>query len=134
MAVGMTLAKGRLDLHIKPVRVRFDDNQWHRIIVHRKVQEVRKFIRLIFVNLAGKFKRRKKKERKKDIIILIIYCYLLTLAFHTVTFYKFQVWISIYLESNDLIRIIFVFFSKWHSLYNASLKIILILNYFLYSK
>lgn len=133
MAVGMTLAKGRLDLHIKPVRVRFDDNQWHRIIVHRKVQEVRKFIRLIFVNLAGKFKKRKKKERKKDIIILIIYCYLLTLAFHTVTFYKFQVWISIYLESNDLIQIIFVFSSKWHS-YNASLKIILILNYFLYSK
>lgn len=133
MAVGMTLAKGRLDLHIKPVRVRFDDNQWHRIIVHRKVQEVRKFIRLIFVNLAAKFKRWKKKERKKDIIILIIYCYFLTLAFHTVTFYKFQVWISIYLESNDLIRIIFVFSSKWHS-YNASLKIILILNYFLCSK
>ncbi|KOX77304.1 hypothetical protein WN51_10910 [Melipona quadrifasciata] len=39
VAVGMTLAKGRLDLHIKPVRVRFDDNQWHKIIVHRKVQE-----------------------------------------------------------------------------------------------
>ncbi|KAK9310049.1 hypothetical protein QLX08_000515 [Tetragonisca angustula] len=40
VAVGMTLAKGRLDLHIKPVRVRFDDNQWHKIIVHRKVQEI----------------------------------------------------------------------------------------------
>ncbi|XP_054001780.1 neurexin-1 isoform X3 [Hylaeus anthracinus] len=39
-AVGMTLAKGRLDLHIKPTRVRFDDNQWHKIIVHRKVQEI----------------------------------------------------------------------------------------------
>lgn len=39
-AVGMTLAKGRLDLHIKPARVRFDDNQWHKIVVHRKVQEV----------------------------------------------------------------------------------------------
>lgn len=39
-AVGMTLAKGRLDLHIKPTRVRFDDNQWHKISVHRKVQEV----------------------------------------------------------------------------------------------
>lgn len=65
VAVGMTLAKGRLDLHIKPVRVRFDDNQWHRIIVHRKVQEVRKFIRLIFVNLAAKFKRWKKKKERK---------------------------------------------------------------------
>nr|KAF7421645.1 hypothetical protein H0235_009481 [Vespula pensylvanica] len=41
VAVGMTLAKGRLDLHIKPARIRFDDNQWHKIIVHRKVQEVR---------------------------------------------------------------------------------------------
>ncbi|XP_050493367.1 neurexin-1 isoform X11 [Bombus huntii] len=39
-AVGMTLAKGRLDLHIKPVRIRFDDNQWHKIIVLRKVQEI----------------------------------------------------------------------------------------------
>lgn len=39
-AVGMTLAKGRLDLHIKPARVRFDDHQWHKIIVHRKVQEI----------------------------------------------------------------------------------------------
>ena len=38
--MGMTLAKGRLDLHIKPVRIRFDDNQWHKIIVLRKVQEV----------------------------------------------------------------------------------------------
>ncbi|XP_014473358.1 PREDICTED: neurexin-1 isoform X1 [Dinoponera quadriceps] len=39
-AVGMTLAKGRLDLHIKPTKVRFDDNQWHKISVHRKVQEI----------------------------------------------------------------------------------------------
>ncbi|XP_046600908.1 neurexin-1 isoform X2 [Neodiprion lecontei] len=39
-AVGMTLANGRLDLHIKPARVRFDDNQWHRIVVHRRVQEI----------------------------------------------------------------------------------------------
>ncbi|XP_023287827.1 neurexin-3, partial [Orussus abietinus] len=39
-AIGMTLANGRLDLHIKPLRVRFDDNQWHRIVVHRKVQEI----------------------------------------------------------------------------------------------
>jgi hypothetical protein len=39
-AIGMTLANGRLDLHIKPTRIRFDDNQWHKIMVHRKVQEV----------------------------------------------------------------------------------------------
>lgn len=40
VAVGMTLAKGRLDLHIKPAKIRFDDNQWHKIIVQRRVQEV----------------------------------------------------------------------------------------------
>ncbi|KAK0073236.1 hypothetical protein PV325_010047, partial [Microctonus aethiopoides] len=38
-AVGMLLAKGRLDLHIKPTKIRFDDNQWHKIIVQRRVQE-----------------------------------------------------------------------------------------------
>ncbi|XP_076378751.1 neurexin 1 isoform X3 [Megalopta genalis] len=40
VAVGMSLAKGRLDLHIKPYRVRFDDNQWHKVVVHRQVQEI----------------------------------------------------------------------------------------------
>ncbi|TGZ57018.1 Neurexin-3-alpha [Temnothorax longispinosus] len=39
-AVSMTLAKGRLDLHIKPTKLRFDDHQWHKIVVHRKVQEI----------------------------------------------------------------------------------------------
>uniref|UniRef100_A0A0C9QZT5 NRX3A_1 protein n=4 Tax=Fopius arisanus TaxID=64838 RepID=A0A0C9QZT5_9HYME len=39
-AVSMTLANGRLDLHIKPTRIRFDDNQWHKIIVQRRVQEI----------------------------------------------------------------------------------------------
>lgn len=47
-AVGMTLAKGRLDLHIKPSRVRFDDNQWHKIVVHRKVQEVMIVFQLLY--------------------------------------------------------------------------------------
>ncbi|XP_036146252.1 neurexin-1 isoform X5 [Monomorium pharaonis] len=40
VAVSMTLAKGRLDLHIKPAKVRFDDHQWHKIVAHRKVQEI----------------------------------------------------------------------------------------------
>ncbi|XP_023315874.1 neurexin-1 isoform X2 [Trichogramma pretiosum] len=40
VAVGMTLANGRLDMHIKPTRIRFDDNQWHKVMVHRKVQEI----------------------------------------------------------------------------------------------
>lgn len=85
VAVGMTLAKGRLDLHIKPVRVRFDDNQWHRIIVHRKVQEVRKFIRLVFVNLSAKFKKKKISSSWS-----FIYWHLL-ICFSRVMSYKFQI-------------------------------------------
>jgi hypothetical protein len=37
----MNLGNGRLEMQIKPNRVRFDDNQWHKVTVHRKVQEVR---------------------------------------------------------------------------------------------
>jgi hypothetical protein len=40
VSVTMNLGNGRLELHIKPNRVRFDDNQWHKVTVHRKVQEV----------------------------------------------------------------------------------------------
>ena len=36
----MNLGNGRLELQIKPNKVRFDDNQWHKVTVHRKVQEV----------------------------------------------------------------------------------------------
>lgn len=56
-AVGMTLAKGRLDLHIKPARVRFDDNQWHKIIVHRKVQEVMFILLLICLDDKIEYKQ-----------------------------------------------------------------------------
>ncbi|XP_021923608.1 neurexin-3 isoform X5 [Zootermopsis nevadensis] len=36
----MNLGNGRLEIQIKPNRVRFDDNQWHKVTVHRKVQEI----------------------------------------------------------------------------------------------
>lgn len=36
----MNLGNGKLEMQIKPNRVRFDDNQWHKLTVHRKVQEV----------------------------------------------------------------------------------------------
>lgn len=53
VAVGMTLANGRLDLHIKPSKIRFDDNQWHKIIVQRRVQEVihKLFFNYFFLHL-----------------------------------------------------------------------------------
>ncbi|CAD6229547.1 GSCOCG00012106001-RA-CDS [Cotesia congregata] len=40
-AVEMVLTNGRLDLYIKPMKMRFDDNQWHKIVIQRRVQEVR---------------------------------------------------------------------------------------------
>ncbi|XP_046687748.1 neurexin-3-like isoform X2 [Homalodisca vitripennis] len=36
----MSLGNGKLDVLIKPIRVRFDDNQWHKVTVHRRVQEI----------------------------------------------------------------------------------------------
>ncbi|XP_023246980.1 neurexin-1 isoform X2 [Copidosoma floridanum] len=40
VSVAMVLSKGRLELHIKPARIRFDDNQWHTVAVNRIVQEI----------------------------------------------------------------------------------------------
>lgn len=36
----MSLGNGQLEMDIRPNRIRFDDNQWHKLTVHRKVQEV----------------------------------------------------------------------------------------------
>ncbi|GFG40457.1 hypothetical protein Cfor_03909, partial [Coptotermes formosanus] len=36
----MNLGNGRLEMQIRPNKVRFDDNQWHKVTVHRKVQEI----------------------------------------------------------------------------------------------
>jgi len=27
-------------MHIKPSKVRFDDHQWHKVTVHRRIQEI----------------------------------------------------------------------------------------------
>lgn len=43
VTVTMRLGSGTLDMFIKPNRIRFDDNQWHKISVTRKVQGVRVF-------------------------------------------------------------------------------------------
>lgn len=69
-AVSMSLAKGRLDLHIKPVKLRFDDRQWHKIVVHRKVQEVTIIIILSVhpqINDKIRIKHGRIKDRIKDI-------------------------------------------------------------------
>lgn len=44
ITVTMQVGTGSLDMFIKPNRIRFDDNQWHKISVTRKVQGVRELI------------------------------------------------------------------------------------------
>lgn len=36
----MGLSNGKQEMQIKPNKVRFDDNQWHKVSVHRRIQEV----------------------------------------------------------------------------------------------
>ena len=40
VTLNINLGSGKLDVQIRPPRVRFDDNQWHRVNIHRKAQEV----------------------------------------------------------------------------------------------
>ncbi|KAG8236176.1 hypothetical protein J437_LFUL013442 [Ladona fulva] len=40
VTLAVSLGSGRLEMNVKPPRIRFDDNQWHKVTVHRKVQEV----------------------------------------------------------------------------------------------
>ena len=41
VTLNINLGSGKLDVQIRPPKVRFDDNQWHRVNIHRKAQEVR---------------------------------------------------------------------------------------------
>ncbi|XP_037025622.1 neurexin-1-like, partial [Bradysia coprophila] len=67
VSLTMGLANGKQEMHIKPARVRFDDHQWHKVTVHRRIQEISSitsFCRLVAVvddvytdhsHIAGKF-------------------------------------------------------------------------------
>lgn len=48
VSLTMGLANGKQEMHIKPARVRFDDHQWHKVTVHRRIQEVQKRYRNSF--------------------------------------------------------------------------------------
>lgn len=41
LTLSMGLANGKQNMQIKPNKVRFDDNQWHKVSIHRRIQEVR---------------------------------------------------------------------------------------------
>ncbi|XP_035900553.1 neurexin-3 isoform X4 [Anopheles stephensi] len=67
VSLTMGLSNGKQEMHIKPSRVRFDDHQWHKVTVHRRIQEISSitsFCRLVAVvddvytdhsHIAGKF-------------------------------------------------------------------------------
>ncbi|XP_055617047.1 neurexin-1 isoform X4 [Toxorhynchites rutilus septentrionalis] len=68
VSLTMGLSNGKQEMHIKPARVRFDDHQWHKVTVHRRIQEqissITSFCRLVAVvddvytdhsHIAGKF-------------------------------------------------------------------------------
>lgn len=40
ISVLMKVTTGKLDMYIKPNRVRFDDYRWHKVSVHRRIKEV----------------------------------------------------------------------------------------------
>jgi neurexin len=45
VSLTMGLSNGKQEMHIKPSRVRFDDHQWHKVTVHRRIQEVSDIIK-----------------------------------------------------------------------------------------
>ncbi|GLV43351.1 Neurexin 1 [Carabus blaptoides fortunei] len=67
LSLTMGLSNGKQEMVIKPNKVRFDDNQWHKVSVHRRIQEISSitsFCRLSTVvdgvyaehsHIAGKF-------------------------------------------------------------------------------
>lgn len=67
VSLTMGLSNGKQEMHIKPARVRFDDHQWHKVTVHRRIQEISSitsFCRvIIFTN------RNPKRKIFKSIII-----------------------------------------------------------------
>lgn len=84
ISVQMKVTTGKLDMYIKPNRVRFDDYRWHKVSVHRRIKEVSfKFISIIstnsfFVSVSITFLIRMIKEAKiiniRSIWIVFIIC------------------------------------------------------------
>ncbi|CAH1113681.1 unnamed protein product [Psylliodes chrysocephalus] len=40
LSLTMGLSNGKQEMQIKPNKVRFDDNQWHKVSIHRRIQEI----------------------------------------------------------------------------------------------
>jgi neurexin len=58
VSLTMGLTNGKQEMHIKPARVRFDDHQWHKVTVHRRIQEISSitsFCRVSFFKIRKEF-------------------------------------------------------------------------------
>jgi neurexin len=64
----MGLANGKQEMHIKPARVRFDDHQWHRVTVHRRIQEISSITSFCRVSSINFLMRTRKRGERKSII------------------------------------------------------------------
>lgn len=40
VSLTMGLSNGKQEMHIKPAKIRFDDHQWHKVTIHRRIQEI----------------------------------------------------------------------------------------------
>ncbi|KAI5706940.1 hypothetical protein M8J75_012726 [Diaphorina citri] len=52
VAINLKLAMGKLDMYIRPNRLRFDDNQWHHLSIHRRIQEISSPTTLLLAPIA----------------------------------------------------------------------------------
>lgn len=65
VALNINLGSGKLDVQIRPPRVRFDDNQWHRVIIQRKAQEVVRSMFCPFIRVSPfRLVRRRYRDRR----------------------------------------------------------------------
>ena len=53
VSLTMGLGNGKQEMHIKPAKTRFDDHQWHKLTVHRRIQEVRNNLNRVNMNFLG---------------------------------------------------------------------------------
>ncbi|CAN8000168.1 unnamed protein product, partial [Ixodes hexagonus] len=53
LLLSVSLGAGVLEKTVRPARVRFDDNQWHRVVVHRKVRQMSQTTSFYHVELVA---------------------------------------------------------------------------------
>lgn len=65
VSLSMGLSNGKQEMHIKPARVRFDDHQWHKVTVHRRIQEVKGNLIIMFFSNYEFYSIQKRQRKQK---------------------------------------------------------------------